>query len=143
MPLAISWPDRIKEASSSDLVALMMDLFPTLCQVADAEVDHQIEGKSFLATLLGEEQNPFDRPHVWVRREGGRRYGGRSYYAIRKGSFKLLQNTPFEEMQLYDLSEDPHEARPLPRDSEAYLELFRLLRQHIGESGLVPWQRSR
>ncbi|MCP4642249.1 MAG: N-acetylgalactosamine 6-sulfate sulfatase, partial [bacterium] len=74
------------------------------------------------------------------RREGGH-YGGQDYYAVRQGDFKLEQNTPFEEPELYNLKDDPLEAHPLDRKHPKFRPLFNALRDHINNCGEVPWQR--
>jgi arylsulfatase A-like enzyme len=139
VPMAAVWPNRIQPASSMQ-VAMTMDLFPTLCKAADAPVPDDIEGRSFLPTLLGTSQISTDRSLVWVRREG-HRYQGRAYYAIRKGDYKLMQNTPFEEMKLFNLAEDPGEKHPLPSDHPMARQLQKDLQKHIQKSGSVPWQK--
>jgi arylsulfatase A-like enzyme len=117
-----------------------MDLYPTICEAAGAEFDHEIDGQSILSILLGKEGNTADRYLFWVRREGGG-YGGRAYYAARYGDFKLLQNGPYEPMELYNLKDDPAEQKPLARNHKMYRELFGALRDHIIRAGAVPWQR--
>ncbi|UCF16262.1 MAG: sulfatase-like hydrolase/transferase [Phycisphaerales bacterium] len=99
VPMCAVWPGRIKPGAKSDSVALTMDLFPTICEAAGASVTSWINGRSILPTLLGKRQPMEDRFLFWVRREGGH-YGGRAYDAARYGNYKLLQNSPFEPMQL-------------------------------------------
>lgn len=140
VPTGAAWPGKIKPGSKSDRIALTMDLFPTICHAAGAKIEHQIDGKTILPTLLGESQPPEDRFLFWVRREGGQ-YGGRAYYATRYGDFKLVQNTPFEPLELYNLKEDPKEENPLPRKHKMYAKLFNALREHITKSGALPWQK--
>ena len=77
---------------------------------------------------------------IWVRREGGNRFQGRAYYAIRQGPWKLTQNTSFEPMQLVNLEEDPYEKNPLPAQGPIANKLISQLRLHIQEAGQVPWQ---
>ncbi len=143
VPMCALWPGKIPEGSESDRVALTMDIFATACEAAGAEPSKDIDGRSILPTLLGEAQPEEDRTLIWVRREGGPRYGGRDYYAARQGDMKLLQNGPWEPMKLYDLAADPLEQSPLPEDHPAYKELFTALRNHINDTGTVPWQRAR
>ena len=140
VPACAAWPGKIKPGSSSDRIALTMDLFPTICDAAGARIEHQTDGKTILPTLLGQSQPPEDRFLFWVRREGGN-YAGQDYYAARYGDFKLLQNTPFESLQLYNLREDPKEENPLDKKHEMYDKLFSALRNHIIESGATPWQK--
>ncbi len=135
-----AWPGKIKPGSKSDRVALTMDLFPTICDAAGAKIEHEIDGRTILPTLLGKPQPDEDRFLFWVRREGGR-YGGQAYYAARYGDFKLVQNIPFEPLELYNLKEDPKEQNPLPKNHKMYNTLFSALRNHIIKSGAVPWQK--
>ena len=141
VPMCTVWPGRIEPGSRSDRVALTMDVFPTACAAAGADIAHEIDGVSFLPTLLGADQSERDRVLFWLRREGGR-YGGRAYYAARTGDFKLVQNSPFEPMELYDLAADSREETPLAKDHPMYGKLFAALRDHISQAGAVPWQRA-
>ena len=140
VPMCAVWPGKIKPGTRSDRVALTMDLFPTICEAAGASVAHQIDGRSILPTLLGESQPAEDRFLFWVRREGGH-YGGRAYYAARYGDYKLVQNSPFEPMQLFNLKDDPKEQNPLSSRDRMYQKLFTALRNHIIEAGAVPWEK--
>ena len=138
-PFCAVWPGRIPAGTrNADCVVITMDLYPTICEAAGAAVSHTIDSRSFLPTLLGKKQPWPDRFLFWVRREGNR-YGGRAYYAARYKNFKLLQNTPFEPMQLFDLENDPKEERSLPQSHPLYRTLFTALRDHIVEAGAVPW----
>ncbi len=135
------WPGRIKAGSrDTDRVALTMDLYPTICDAAGASFDHEIDGRSILPTLLGKEQPKEDRYLFWVRREGGH-YGGRAYYAARYGDFKLVQNSPFEPLQLFNLKDDPGEQQPLDKNHKMYRRLFGALRNHIIRAGAVSWEK--
>jgi len=140
VPMCAVWPGKIKAGSRSDRVALTMDLFPTVCEAVGAALDYEIDGHSILPTLLGKSRPAEDRFLFWVRREGGG-YGGRAWYAARYGDFKLVQNSPFEPLQLYNLKDDPQEQNPLDRKHPMYDKLFTALRNHIIEAGAVPWQK--
>lgn len=139
-PMCAVWPGRIKPGSRSNRVALTMDIFPTACEAAGVDIGHEIDGVSFLPTLLGDSQPDEDRFLFWVRREGGH-YGGQAYYAARYGDFKLLQNNPFEPLELYNLAADPREQEPLGKDHPMYSKLFAALRDHICKAGALPWQK--
>jgi len=140
VPMCAVWPGKIKAGSRSDRVALTMDLFPTVCEAVGAALDYEIDGHSILPTLLGKSRPAEDRFLFWVRREGGG-YGGRAWYAARFGDFKLVQNSPFEPLQLYNLKDDPQEQNPLDRKHPMYDKLFTALRNHIIKAGAVPWQK--
>lgn len=145
VPTCAVWPGKIMPGSRTDKVALTMDLFPTICEVASVKIGHEIDGRSILPTLrlapapvAGAVSG--ERTLFWVRREGGN-FGGRAFYAARRGDFKLLQNSPFEPPQLYNLTDDSKEEHPLDKKHPMYQELFDALRDHIIQAGAVPWQR--
>lgn len=142
VPTAISWPARIKAGSTSDQVNLSMDIYPTLTEIAGVQLDHDINGRSFLPTLLGETMQEEARPLYFVRREGGARYGGKAYHALRLGDWKLLQNSPFQPMELYNLKDDPYEKNNIILENrEVFQKLNAYLMSHIQEGGKVPWQK--
>ena len=140
VPLCAVWTDHIKPGTSSERVAMTMDLFPSITAACAAGFDHSIDGQDFLPTLQAKKQPDDDRTLFWVRREGGP-YGGRAYYAARSGPWKLLQNSPFEPLELYNLDEDPGEEKPLRHSHKMYRTLFRALQDHINDAGRIPWQR--
>ena len=140
VPTCAVWPGGITPGSRSNRVALTMDLFPTICEAAGAGIDYEIDGRGIQPTLLGERQPAEDRFLFWVRREGGG-YGGQAYYAARYGDYKLVQNSPFEPLQLFNLKNDPQEQHPLGKKHRMYQKLFTALRNHILKAGAVPWQK--
>lgn len=139
VPTCVVWPGKIKPGKSNEF-GITMDFYPTLCEIAGVEITHEIDGQSLVPTWLSGEAGDPERVLIWVRREGNQRYQGRAYYAIRKGKWKLFQNTPFEPMQLVDLEADPHEQSPMEAKGKVAKELTTLLMRHIQEAGRVPWQ---
>ena len=78
----------------------------------------------------------------WVRREGNMRYGGKAYYAARYKGYKLLQNTPWEPLQFFNLNTDSQEQHDLTdKESEKYKNIFNGMMEHIRISGAIPWTR--
>lgn len=135
------WPGKIKPGSRTDLRAITMDLFPTLCEVAGVKVEHKIDGVSILPTLLGKEQK-LERDLFYVRREGNTRYQGQDYHAMHRGPWKLLYNNPFEPMQLFNLEQDPMETTDVSKKNrKVFNEMTQALRRHIQQGGRVPWQK--
>lgn len=140
VPAFVYWKGRIEPGSSSDNFTMLMDLYPTFCELAGAEIDHPVDGISILPTLFDEEQVTDERTVFWMRREGNK-YNGLAYYAARSGDYKILQNTPFEPFQYFIIGEDEFEQRPLEEtDSEIFESLRKQLQEHIRLSGSVPWQ---
>lgn len=142
VPTAISWPGRIKPGTSSVKMQISMDLYPTLLEAVGADVENNKEGQSFLSELMGSgTSSNAERTLYFTRREGGATYGGQPIYAVRKGDWKLLQNSPYEPFELYNLSIDPLEGNNLmKKNPEKYKELNGQLLKHIQMGGKVPWQ---
>jgi arylsulfatase A-like enzyme len=76
-----------------------------------------------------------------MRREGGTKYRGQDYYAVRRGPWKMLHNSPFEPLQLFNLASDPREQRDLfSSEPKIAQELTVALQLHLQRAGAVPWQ---
>ena len=141
VPACAVWPGRISPGAQSDLVALTMDLYPTICAAAGAEFDHRIDGRSILSTLLGDKDPYAPRDIYFHRREGNERYGGLVINAVIRGDWKLLQNSPFAPQELYNLKDDPREQHDLASANRGkFRELAALLRVQLQRGGGVPWQ---
>ena len=139
----IYWKNQIRPAVRDNFV-MLSDMFPTLCDLTAVPVSHEIDGISILPLLRGEEQDTGDRMVHWVRREGNSRYGGQAYYASQYRDFKILQNTPWEPIQFFNIKEDPKEQSPIgERSSDTYKNLFNGLMEHIRQTGMIPWQGKR
>ncbi|MEM1067426.1 MAG: sulfatase-like hydrolase/transferase [Planctomycetota bacterium] len=139
VPTCAVWPGTIPAKRSSE-PGMTMDFLPTLCEIAGASVTEPINGLSLTDIWLRNGKSDPDRTMIWVRREGNRRYQGRAYYAIRKGPWKLLQNTPFEPMVLVNLEQDPFEEAPKPPQGKIADELRSELMLHLQAAGSVAWQ---
>ena len=141
IPFGVRWPSKIAPRSESPQPVLSMDLLPTLCAAAEVPVTHKIDGLNFLPTLLGTTQTLSPRDTLWVRREGGR-YHGQDYYALRRGPWKLLHNSPFSPLELYRLDDDPQETDELSKKHpQQFQELEKALRAHLQRAGRIPWQK--
>ena len=142
VPMCAVWPGKIQAGGRTNFVAATMDIFPTVAAAAGVKVAHEIDGQSFLPLLLGEEQSAFARDLFFSRREGNERYMGECIWAMRRGNWKLLKNSPMRPWEMYDLANDPKEATDLAsRNREKYRELAAAMRRHIQRGGAVPWQK--
>ncbi|MCH1478608.1 MAG: sulfatase-like hydrolase/transferase [Crocinitomicaceae bacterium] len=139
VPTCLVWKNKIKTNSETDILGITMDLYPTLLGLSGVEINHVIDGINLLQHN-NESLAQKNRTIFFVRRSG---YddAGLSYYAARQGDFKLVQNTPFESMQLFNISTDPFETNPLDSNHKMFKMLRYDLSQHIRKSGKIPWQR--
>ena len=142
VPACAVWPGKIKPGGRSGFIVTTMDIFPTVVEAAGSKVEHAIDGRSFLPLLLGREQPAFDRDLFFTRREGGDRFMGECIWAMRRGDWKLVKNSPMENWELFDLSEDPEETTDLSvKNRRKYRELGAAMRVHIQRGGAIPWQK--
>ncbi|CAM3408863.1 sulfatase-like hydrolase/transferase [Aquirufa ecclesiirivi] len=142
VPTVISWPIKIPKGSNSNAVNLSMDIFPTIMELVGGKMDHRIEGRSFAKTLLNKSDDSIERPIYFTRREGGILYGGKAYHALRLGQWKLLQNSPFQPYEFYDLKNDPLEKNNLVNTNpEMVKKLNTILMTYIQQGGSTPWQK--
>ncbi|MFN3649812.1 MAG: sulfatase [Armatimonadota bacterium] len=140
VPACAVWPGKIRRGSRSDRVALTMDLFPTLCEAAGVKPPAPVDGVSLIPELTGTGVPAAERTLFWVRREGGARYEGKTIHAVRRGDWKLVHNSPFEPMQLFNLAADPKEQTDVSaRNRPVFDELSAALREQIRRAGRVPW----
>lgn len=143
VPCLVRWPGRIAPGSKTDQIGVTMDLFPTILDVAGVTPANPIDGQSLLPALLGTADSDNERELYFVRREGGPAYGGKTIEALRRGRWKLLQDSPFAPLELYDLSNDPEETTNLAiKERAVFQELSTALRSHIQRGGAIPWQAS-
>ena len=141
VPFAACWPGQIKPGSQTGRIALSMDVFPTVLAAAGQSVPAGIDGVSFLPTLCGESQPELPRDCYFVRREGGLAYGGKTIDAVRQGDWKLLQDSPFAPLELYNLKDDPRETTDRARQQRnIFATLSAVLRRQIQRGATVPWQ---
>ncbi|MCY4159594.1 MAG: sulfatase-like hydrolase/transferase [Bacteroidetes bacterium] len=141
IPAIISWPGHSPSGMTSDALLTTMDLYPTLLEVAQARTSHVIDGISFLPLLLNGKKPDPERTLFFSRREGNLRFGGKTIEAVRKGPWKLLQNSPYTSLELYHLERDPLETTNLAStEPDIFRQLATMLRQYIQDSGRIPWQ---
>ncbi|MDX1564222.1 MAG: arylsulfatase [Phycisphaeraceae bacterium] len=108
VPTIAWWPGRIQAGSVSDHPSAHWDFMPTACEVAGVKPPENIDGISYLPTLLGKDgdQKKHDYLYWEFHERGGKR-------AARWGSYKAIQLKMSKPkpgpIAVYDLSKDPQE----------------------------------
>ena len=111
VPMIASWPNKIKPGSSSDHISSFYDILPTLCDVAEINVNHKTDGISFKNTLINSKQKPHDFLY-WEFPS----YNGQQ--AVRMGKWKGIRKNIFDgnmKIELYNLEEDIKEENDLSK----------------------------
>ncbi|WP_246109795.1 sulfatase-like hydrolase/transferase [Roseimaritima multifibrata] len=139
---AIRWPGHTQPGTTTTRIGSTIDLLPTLCEATQTTIPDDIDGVSLLPLLSDPNADWPQREVYYVRREGGLAFGGLTIQGLRSGPWKLVQNTPFEPMQLFNLDEDPEEQVDRKnQDRSDYHRLAARLRLRIQAGGAVPWQK--
>ena len=133
IPLAISWPGRIRAARSDALVSLI-DLLPTLCDLTGVPPPADVDGLSLRPVLI---PSPGSSPRV--REMVFAEYHGKQSWRVpirmvRSARWKYVRYQGYGE-ELYDLDRDPGEQRNLAGEASAAAERARLARE------LDEWMR--
>ena len=106
-PFIVEWPGKIRPGTKSDLISATWDLMPTLCEIAGIASPKNINGISYLPTLLNKSQQQKQHPYLyWEYPE----YGGQQ--AVRIGKWKGLRMNIHKgnlRLQLFDLGSDLQE----------------------------------
>lgn len=110
VPFIVAGPG-IKAGSRVPGNIYLLDVLPTLCDLAGIAAPKTAEGKSFKSVLQGEQQTV--RDVLFGVYCGGTRPGMR---AVRKGDWKLIKYDVMDgavrETQLFNLAQNPHEFLP-------------------------------
>ncbi|MEO9894158.1 arylsulfatase [Aurantibacter sp.] len=116
VPMIVSWPGKIKPKTTSSHASAFWDVFPTFSEIAGLETPDNLDGISFLPTLLGDDKN--QKKHAYLYWEFHER-GGRQ--AIRKGNWKAVKYNVFDKenskIELYDLLSDIGETNNLANEN--------------------------
>lgn len=141
IPFMVRWPAQINSGSRSDYQGLNFDLFPTFLELAGLKPSPELDAVSLVPILKGGTITA-PRDLYFVRREGGPAYGGKSYEAIIRDEWKLMQNNPYSPLELYNLKNDPQEKiNASTKAPKVFREMSDALRRHIQRGGATPWQR--
>lgn len=140
VPLIARWPGKIPAGRTTDHPSAFWDVLPTACEVAGAEPPPEIDGISFLPTLLGAGKQP-QHEYLYWEFPG---YGGQQ--AIRQGRWKAIrqdmlkkQNADPLRIELYDLQADIGEQRDLAGEHpQLVAELAEKMRAAHVPSKLFP-----
>ena len=107
VPMIAKWPAKIKAGSSNDHISAFWDVMPTLAEVTGRNIEKNIDGISFLPTLLGKNNQVKHDYLYWEFHEKGGRQ------ALRKGKWKAVKydvlKQPNKRIELYNLDLDPEE----------------------------------
>ena len=131
VPMIARWPGKVLANSVSHQVVTGWDFFPTAAEVSGASYNHEIDGISYVPTLMGRKQEQQHKFLYWEFHEGG------SKQAVRMGKWKGIRLAPGAELELYNLDKDLKEQNNIAsqhpeivKQIEAYLKNARTESEH-------------
>ena len=146
VPLIARWPGQIAAGTQTDHPSAFWDFLPTACAVAGVDAPHDIDGISYLPTLLGKTAAQQKHEYLyWASSEGATSVG------VRQGNWKLVKYRPpktgskaktaetKEDWRLYDLSTDIGEENDIAR---RHPDQVTKLRELLRRDGLAADSRS-
>lgn len=129
VPCLARWPGKIAPETEADEVLWSIDLFPTFCEIAGADLpEENLDGESVLNILMGESGESEPRTMLWETGSHAE-LGRKGWRALREGDLKYL-HSPKDGEFLFDLSSDPYEETNL-KDKRA--EDFEMLKEKAAQ----------
>lgn len=131
IPMIVRWPNHIEPGQVSNQKWAFWDFMATVADLAGATPPEDTDGLSITPTLLGDQQ-PEHEYFYWevveAPPEDAEMY--LRSQAVRKDSWKLINDHVEDEITLYDLANDPGEAHDLAQTEPALVdELLELMDQ--------------
>jgi len=131
IPMVAFWDGKIVAGTRTDHISAFWDVMPTVAEMAGVDAPKNIDGISFLPTLLGENQREHDYLYWEFHEQGGKK-------ALRKDDWKLVQ---LQVLELYDLSKDIGEENNVAAENpEVVKELLELMNGARTESEVFSFQ---
>lgn len=132
-PMIARWPGKIAKGSATDHLSAHWDVLPTAAELAGVDVPAEIDGISFLPTLLERGQQ---KQHDYLYWETDGKSG---WQAIRKGNWKAhlqqVGDPARTKFELFDLSSDIAEEHDV---AAAHPEVAGELRQLLSSARTAP-----
>lgn len=133
VPMIAVWPGKIPAGRVSDEPWAFWDLLPTLAEVAGVKAPKNVDGISYLSTLLGELQTNRHEYLYWEFHERGFKQ------AVRAGDWKAVRPGADRPVELYNLANDIGETKDVaPENSGVVARMEKYLKEARTESPLYP-----
>lgn len=141
VPLVINWNTVITQPRDVSHISAFWDFLPTVCDIIGVQKPNDIQGISYLPTILGDDQSQKEHPFIYF--EFYERGGAQS---ILKDGWKLIRlNMDHPDMiveELYNLDEDISETHNVIEENRGIADALRALAEsHRSESDLFGWGR--
>ena len=131
VPMIARWPGKIRPGSVTDHVSAFWDVLPTITDLLGSDNPPDVDGLSFLPTLLGKNEKQKNHDYLYWEYKGKQ--------AVRMGDWKAYNPGPGKRMELYNLSEDIGEQADVASENpEIVAKIAEILQNARTESELFP-----
>jgi arylsulfatase len=131
VPMIARWPGKIKPGTETDHISAFWDVLPTITDILGIDPPDDIDGVSFLPTLLG--QNEKQEKHEYLYWE----YKGKQ--AVRIGKWKAYRPGVDQNLELFNLEDDIGEQQDLAAENpEIVAKIQEILQTARTKSELFP-----
>ncbi len=117
VPMIARWPGRIASGTSTAHPSAFWDFLPTACELAGIKSPTDIDGISYLPSLLGGKQ----KKHTYLFWRAGQKF------AVRQGKWKAVRINNNSAIELYDLSIDVGEQHNVAAEHPELVSRFEAL----------------
>jgi arylsulfatase A-like enzyme len=106
LPLIVRYPRLKRSRAKNSSLTSLIDIFPTICEAAGVPIPESVEGKSLLDLYVG--KGRWGRDRIFASFVSPERHR-LNIRCIRTERYKLVHHLMTDEIELYDLEEDPYE----------------------------------
>ena len=136
VPMIAYWKDKIAAGSSSEHVSAFWDIFPTFSELTGVQAPDNIDGISFLPTLLGHSEEQKQHDYLYWEFPS---YTGQQ--AVRMGKWKAViqdMRKGNTTMELYDLEQDLQEQNDLAAQYPEIVDSIRAIMKAEHTPAVIP-----
>lgn len=108
VPYIVRWTGKIPAGTKSMHLSYFPDALPTICELAGAKAPPDVDGLSFVPTLLANGQGQKEHEYLY--------WEYLDWKAVRAGDWRIVRPKPNAAWELYDLSTDVGEQHNLAKE---------------------------
>ncbi|HZN34407.1 MAG TPA: sulfatase [Pirellulaceae bacterium] len=145
-PLLVRWPGKTKAGSTTSQMVMNLDLAETFLDIAGLKVADDMQGRSIVPILAGEQPADWRKSVYYHYYEFPQPHHVHPHTGVRTERYKLIHFYTIDAWELFDLEKDPHELKSVYRDptyagilTDMKAELTRLM-AHYKDDGTTVAQ---
>ena len=107
LPFIVRWPGKIKPNTTSETLLTLVDVLPTILEVSKTKIPRELDGKSFVESLKGDDKQINEYVYGVATRQNIRECKIFPSRMVRGKRFKLIRNFNSIEVVNSNLGENP------------------------------------